>query len=280
MGKKILVTGANGYIGRHVVNELCRRGHNVIAADLRLDDIPENIEKRQMSVFTGDTGIYQILGSPEICIHLAWRDGFIHNSPQHMLNLSKHYEFVDNMIAGGCQNMAIMGTMHEVGYWEGAICSDTPCNPSSLYGIAKNALRQSIMLLSKDKDVNLYWMRAYYIVGDDTKNSSIFAKILKAHSDGKKEFPFTSGKNQYDFISVEKLAHQIAEVCTQDQYTGIINVCSGKPVSLAERVEQFIKENHLDITLQYGKFPDRAYDSPIVYGDNRIIERIEKNIIA
>ena len=50
MGKKILVTGANGYIGRHVVNELCRRGHNVIAADLPPDDIPANIEKRQKSV--------------------------------------------------------------------------------------------------------------------------------------------------------------------------------------------------------------------------------------
>lgn len=43
-----------------------------------------------------------------------------------------------------------MGTMHEVGYWEGAIDEHTPCNPQSQYGIAKNAMRQSLMLTAKD----------------------------------------------------------------------------------------------------------------------------------
>ena len=55
---------------------------------------------------------------------------------------------------------------------------------------------------------------------------------------------------------------------------GIINICSGKPVSLRERVEQFVKENNLSIKLQYGAFPDRPYDSPIIYGDDKKIKRI------
>ena len=68
------------------------------------------------------------------------------------------------------------------------------------------------------------------------------------------------------------------DASVQDKYTGIINVCSGNPVSLGDQVEAFIKKNKLDIALQYGAFPDRAYDSPVVYGDNTIIREIQKNM--
>ena len=82
-----------------------------------------------------------------------------------------------------------MGTMHEVGYWEGAINESTPCKPQSQYGIAKNALRQSMMLTLADSPCKLHWLRAYYITGDEVHGSSIFAKITQAEQDGKKDFP-------------------------------------------------------------------------------------------
>ncbi len=63
-----------------------------------------------------------------------------------------------------------------------------------MYGIAKNSLRQAISLFVKDKEVRLKWLRAYYILGDDLNNNSIFSKILKANNEGKKTFPFTTGK--------------------------------------------------------------------------------------
>lgn len=274
MKKRVLVTGANGYIGRHVVEELLKRDYGVIASDFLYDDVNPAALRCNAEIFSGSKTIFEETGSPDLCIHLAWRDGFVHNSPQHMLNLSKHYEFINNMVEGGCENIAVMGTMHEVGYWEGAITSDTPCSPLSQYGVSKNALRQSLMLFRQQKNYNLYWLRAYYILGDDTKNHSIFTKILEAAQQGKKEFPFTTGKNKYDFISVTELAKRIVAASVQEKYTGIINVCIGKPISLAEQVETFIAENKLNIQLKYGVFPDREYDSPIVYGDNSIIEDI------
>lgn len=276
MKKRVLITGANGYIGRHVVEAFIDKGYSVIAADLQCTDVNFKAERYTAPIFSGSKNIYDETGCPDLCIHLAWQDGFVHNAPSHMLNLSKHYEFLSNLIEAGCHNIAVMGSMHEVGYWEGKIDSNTPCNPSSQYGIAKNALRQSLLLLSKDKDVNIYWLRAYYILGDDVKNHSIFSKILMAVQDGKGTFPFNSEKNKYDFLDVKELARQIMYASIQKKYTGIINVCSGQPVSLAERVEQFINENHLPISLEYGKFPDRPYDSPIVYGDNTVIQQIMK----
>ena len=111
---------------------------------------------------------------PEVCIHLAWRNGFVHNADSHILDLPKHYTFVKNMLDGGCRHMVVMGSMHEVGYWEGAIDEYTPTNPKSLYGIAKNSLRQICLeLVNGKKDVCMQWIRGFYILGDDLKNNSI-----------------------------------------------------------------------------------------------------------
>lgn len=272
---KVLVTGANGYIGRHVVKTLLDKGADVIACDIVTNDVDERAERKTLNLFELSEGnIYEQLGSPDVCLHMAWRNGFVHNAPTQIGDLSAHYKFLTAMIDGGLKQLAVMGTMHEVGYWEGAIDENTPCNPISMYGIAKDALRRAMILYCKQKECILQWLRAYYILGDDKKNNSIFCKLLIAAEEGKKIFPFTTGKNQYDFITVDELANQLSAAVMQKEVVGIINCCTGKPMSLAERVEQFIKEHKLDIKLEYGAFPDRPYDSPCEYGDATKINMI------
>lgn len=274
---KVLVTGANGYIGRHVVKRLLDEGLDVIACDIKVDDVDPHVKKIVSNIFEpSDGNIFERLGSPDVCLHMAWRNGFVHDAPTQIGDLSLHYRFLTAMIDGGLKRLAVMGTMHEVGYWEGAIDEKTPCNPQSMYGIAKDALRRSMILFCKQHNCILQWLRAYYILGDDRRNNSIFCKLLEANERDDKLFPFTSGKNKYDFIDVDKLAELISKAVAQDKVNGIINVCTGKPMSLAERVEQFIKDNNLSIKLDYGKFPDRPYDSPCEYGDPTKINQILK----
>lgn len=271
---KYLVTGANGYMGSHVVKTLLDRGHQVYAVDIDYSNVDSRAERLKTNLFSGSETIYDEMMQPDVCIHLAWRNGFIHNADSHILELPDHYLFLKNMMQGGLKHLVVMGTMHEIGYWEGAIDENTPANPQSLYGIAKNALRQLTIELAEQNSICLQWLRGYYILGDDLKNNSIFSKLLKAAMEGKKTFPFTSGKNLYDFIGVEELAGQIVSVSEQTEVQGIINCCTGKPVSLANRVEQFIRDNNLDITLEYGAYPDREYDSPGVWGNPDKIEKI------
>ncbi|MEI3227947.1 MAG: NAD(P)-dependent oxidoreductase [Lachnospiraceae bacterium] len=276
MCKKILVTGAGGYIGQHVVKALLDKGAAVIATDIRLDDVDDRATKIQKNIFGENENIFTEMGSPDVCLHMAWRDGFIHNSEKHIEDLDSHYKFISNMMKGGLKQIAVMGSMHEVGYYEGAIDENTPTNPLSLYGIAKNTLRQLTFLLGKNENVIVQWIRGFYIFGDDLKNNSIFKKIVEAEQEGKTEFPFTSGKNKYDFLSIYDMADQIAEIVLQDKINGIINSCTGQPMTLAEKVESFIKENNFKIKLKYGAYPDRPYDSPGIWGDATKINEIMK----
>lgn len=274
---KILVTGANGYIGRYVVKALLNKGCEVVACDINTEDVDPRAIRKELNLFSHDyTGIFSQLGDPDVCVHLAWRDGFVHNSMTHMGDLSAHFKFLTALMEQGLKQVAVMSSMHEVGYWEGKIDENTPCNPLSQYGIAKNALRQSLTLYCTSNNLVLQWLRGFYILGDDTKNHSIFTKICQAAKEGKKTFPFTSGKTKYDFIHIEDLADQISSVVMQNKVNGIINVCSGKPVTLAEQVETFIKDHGFDLTLEYGAFPDRPYDSPVIYGDDQKIKEIMK----
>ena len=271
---RVVVTGAGGYLGPHVVTALIDRGHEVVAVVRPGSSAPTHPDavRLEADILSPDFDVAS-WGVPAALVHLAWQDGFTHNSPAHLGQLSAHYRLLTAAAAAGCPRIVALGTMHEVGYWEGAIDATTPTSPLSLYGIAKDALRRALPL-ALPAETGLAWARAYYIYGDDRRSNSIFRKLLEAADAGKTVFPFTSGKNLYDFIRVEELGRQLAALTDAVDVVGTLNCSTGEPVSLAEKVEEFIRENGLRLTLEYGAFPDRPYDSPGVWGDAAIINGV------
>ena len=193
---KILVTGADGYIGRHVVAELLDRGCEVIASDLRNEGIDPRAHVAEADIFSEDPELYKRLGSPDVLIHLAWRNGFDHYNMSHVDDLPKHYRFLAAMMDQGLPQLVVMSTMHEVGYYEGAIGEDTPTKPLTPYGIAKNALRELTEVYAEKKGVVLQWLRGYYLLGDDARNNSVFSRMVKLEAEGVPVLPFTTGKNK------------------------------------------------------------------------------------
>lgn len=270
---KILVTGANGYLGQGIVKHILDCGNEVVAADFKIDHIDERADRKACNLFEIENP-YNYFGQPDVLLHLAWRDGFVHYSDAHIDDLPKHYKFIKTFAESNVKAIAAMGSMHEIGFFEGSIKENTPCNPITPYGISKNALRELSAMLCKQKNKDFLWLRGYYIVGNSQYGCSIFSKITAAETEGKTEFPFTMGLNQFDFIDYEDFCEQVARAVSQNETTGVINICSGHPEKLADRVERFIKENNYKIKLKYGAFPDRPYDSKAVWGDDSKIQRI------
>ena len=270
---KILITGANGYLGQGIVKSLLDSGNEVVAADFVVDHIDPRAKTISCNLFEiPDPFVY--FEKPDALLHLAWRDGFVHYSAAHIEDLPKHFAFIKTMAESGIKQIAGMGSMHEIGFFEGSIDENTPCRPITPYGIAKNALRELAEMLCKQYNIVFLWLRGYYIVGNSKFGSSIFSKIAAEAENGKTEFPFTLGQNQYDFIDYPDFCTQVAAAVTQSRVNGIINICSGRPEKLADRVERFIRENNYSIRLQYGAFPDRPYDSKAIWGNANKIEEI------
>lgn len=270
---KVLVTGANGYLGQGVVRQLLDDGNTVIAASRHMNNVDERAIRLPGDIFE-EMFPFERYSQPDVLLHMAWRNGFVHNDESHLQDLPRHYEFIKRMIRGGVKQVAVLGSMHEIGFYEGCIKPKTPANPQSLYGVSKNALRQAVQLLAQKNDVVFQWLRGYYIVGNTKFGCSIFSKITQAEMEGKLEFPFTSGQNQWDFLDYDDFCKQTCAAVGQVEYDGIIDICSGRPMKLADRVESFIQKNNYNIKLAYGKFPDRPYDSKAVWGDDKKIQMI------
>ena len=94
---KILVTGANGYLGQGIVKAILDRGHEVVATDFSVQNVDDRAVKKACNLFEIEDP-YIFFQQPDVLLHLAWRDGFVHYSDAHIMDLPKHYEFLQKMV--------------------------------------------------------------------------------------------------------------------------------------------------------------------------------------
>ena len=122
---RVLVTGANGYLGQGIIKEIIDNGHEVVATDFSIHHVDKRAETIACDLFEMENP-YQAFGEPDLLLHLAWRDGFVHYSDAHIEDLPKHYKFIKTLVDSGIKKIAIIGSMHEIGFFEGCIAEETP----------------------------------------------------------------------------------------------------------------------------------------------------------
>lgn len=276
--KKVVVTGANGYIGSHVVEELLKYPDqfSVVATDRYCNNLPDGVDFRPHDLAEEDErkDLFRYFGEPEICIHLAWRNGFDHNNISHIIDLPSHFTFLKNLADHGTEQFAVAGSFREYESVNGMADESAPVTPSSFYTLAKGALKNGLEIYFKNKEIVLQWLRPFTVYGDDEQNQSIFSKIIAWEKEGRPSFPFTEGTEEYDYISIHELSRQIAAIVSQTEITGIIDCCSGQPTRISAAVDAFLAERNYKIRPQYGAFPRRDYDSPVIYGNAGKVNRI------
>jgi len=141
-------------------------------------------------------------------------------------------------------------------------------NPTTSYGFAKNVLRNQLeYLTAKSKSTELTWARLFYLWGEGQAATSIYPTLSAAVARNEKIFEMSSGEQLRDYLSVVNVADYLVRLSFLSQGSGIINVCSGQPISIRRLVEYWIKENEWNIQLNFGSYPYPDYEPMAFWGD-------------
>jgi len=278
---KIAVTGASGFIGRYVLAELARQPVDVVAvtrdaARLAGPGMPGRIVEMDMA--TPGADCFDRLGRPDVLIHLAW-DGLPNYKSLHHFEteLPRQFRFLKAMVEAGLPSLLVTGTCFEYGMQSGALSEDLLTQPTNPYGYAKDALRRQLEFLKTVKPFNLTWARLFYMYGEGQPDTSLYPKLREAVLRGDKAFNMSGGEQLRDYLPVEAVARQIAQLATAGGDTGKINICSGVPTSVRSLVERWLRENNWKIELNFGHYPYPDYEPMAFWGNSsRLIAFMQK----
>lgn len=274
--RRIAVTGANGFIGRHVLSELAQHAIDVVALVRNKENpqiAPFGIEIFPCDIQNPPANTFERLGRPDILIHLAW-DGLPNYHSLHHLDqeLPGQYNFLSSLIRDGLSALVVSGSCFEYGMQSGQLSEEMKLHPNTAYGRAKNNLRQQLEHLKTTQPFLLTWAHIFYLFGEGQGPGSLFSQLKLSVEHNNKLFNMSGGKQVRDYLYVAEAAKLLVMLALNKADLGAVNVCSGQPISVRNLVEGLIRENGWDIALNLGYFEYPKYESMAFWGDRRRLD--------
>lgn len=267
--KQVIVSGATGFVGQHLIPILLQNNYNVVAIARDEDKAQgfawySNVKFISLDFHKDNLPFTPYEGAS--LIHLAWQGLPNYKSLFHFEeNLPNNYEFIKTLINNGVDNVLIAGTCFEYGLQNGPINSTTATHPSNPYALAKENLRQYLTYFQKEKSFLFKWARLFYMYGKGQNPKSILAQLDTAIEKGESIFNMSGGEQLRDYLPVESVAQKLFNIFESD-LDGIFNVCSGRPISIRRLVEERIREKRSQIKINLGYYPYPDYEPMAFWG--------------
>jgi nucleoside-diphosphate-sugar epimerase len=269
---RIAVTGASGFLGRHVLAALSRPDLDIIAHARTSRPGHGTGARHRWSHFdiaSAPRDAFDRLHRPDIVIHLAWDGLPNYHSLRHVeVELPAQERFLRGLAAAGLRRLVVAGTCFEYGMQSGSLDEDTPPLPSNAYGFAKDSLRRALAAPAGATPFDVRWLRLFYLYGSGQAPTSLYSQFRTAAARGDRTFDMSAGDQLRDFMRVEDAAVAIAEVALRPHAPRILNVCSGTPVSVRSLVERWRNEMAADIGLNFGALPYSPHEPSAFWGDD------------
>ena len=277
LSNKFAVTGASGFIGRHVLNALADLQIKTIAATRHPERIAirNNMEVVNFDLSHYAADVYERIGCPNTLIHLAWEGLPNYKSLHHFEEeLPRQYEFLKTLIASGLRRLLVVGTCFEYGMQSGSLSESLETKPNNPYSYAKDMLHRHLEYLRQSHSFDYTWARLFYMFGEGQPASSLMPQLQKAVEHGERTFNMSGGEQLRDYLPVAEVARLIVELALRGCSDSTVNVCAGKPISVRRLVETWREDFKWDIEFNFGYYPYPDYEPMAFWGDRTKLDSV------
>ncbi|MCP1316176.1 NAD(P)-dependent oxidoreductase [Halomonas sp. 707B3] len=271
---RVLLTGATGFVGQHILQALCRIPEVKVVPVIREVKEPLMASSPSVERVVVTTDLFseseawwaEQCRDIDVVVHVAWyaEPGRYLQACQNMDCLIGSLNLVKGAVVAGVGRFVGIGTCFEYDLENGVASLSTPLKPLTPYASAKAALFLSLSQWLPAQSVQFAWCRLFYLYGEGEDERRLVPYIRKQIENGKSA-ELTSGKQIRDFLDVAEAGKMIADIALSN-CEGPFNVCSGIPITVRELAERVADEYGRRDLLMFGARPDNLIDPPCVLG--------------
>jgi nucleoside-diphosphate-sugar epimerase len=269
----ILITGANGFVGRKIVAYLEKKNVTLRLITRknieRIHDASNDHKVFETKNLFSENKIWwhKVLDGVDIVIHAAWyaEPGKYLNSTINMECLSGTLTLASACRDAGVKKFVGIGTCFEYQNSDQKLSENSILGPVSLYATCKAATFSILLQLFFDHQIAFSWCRLFYLYGDG-EDPRRLVPYLHSKMKAGEVAEMTSGTQVRDFLDVEFAAEEIVEIALSKR-VGAINIASGVPVTIKEFAEKIADIYGRRDLLKFGVRKDNLVDPKYVVCD-------------
>lgn len=263
--KRAVITGGTGVVGRALLALLLERGTEVLflyhGDSARATDLPQSPLLRAVPCSLEELSAVQPsdADSYDAFFHLAWAGSYGSSREDSTLQ-EKNVQYAADAAALaarlGCRVFVGVGSQSEYGDvpMDQAASPAMTCHPKTAYGAAKLAARERTLAVCNKEKLCHVWARLFSIYGAYDRPQTLVMQAISAFAAGR-DGAFTKGEQTWDYLHAADAARALLLLAGRGRHSGIYNVASGDPLSLAEYITQIRDAVNPGCALQLGAVP-------------------------